>query len=41
MAANVLGNSRRQTTRCGPPAWELGEGLTLDHKKVHMLRDVT
>jgi len=31
--SECIGNSLRQTTRCGPPAWELGEGLTFGHHK--------
>jgi len=29
---NIL-SSRRQPTRCGPPAWGLGEMLTNPHRK--------
>jgi hypothetical protein len=33
VAANILNNSRGQSTRGGPPAWGLGVGLITLHRK--------
>jgi hypothetical protein len=33
---NVLNNSREQSTRGGPPAWEMGKTLKTPHCKAHM-----
>jgi hypothetical protein len=33
-------SSRGQRTMGGPPAWRLGEGLTIRHKNVYLLRNV-
>jgi hypothetical protein len=34
-------SSRGQPTSSGPPAWDLGEGLTTQRKKISLLLNVT
>jgi hypothetical protein len=33
VAESILNKDNRQPTRGGPPAWGLGKGLTVPHRK--------
>jgi hypothetical protein len=41
VAANILNKQSRTADKGGPPAWELGEGLTTPHcEKEYLLRNI-